>query len=65
MAWCGLIGMPLGHSFSPKLHSMLADYDYSLIPLEEKSLPVFLQTEDFLCTCFHFLNGFLTSNTKR
>lgn len=48
MAWCGLIGMPLGHSFSPKLHGMLADYDYRLIPLEEKNLPTFLQTEDFL-----------------
>ena len=48
MAWCGLIGMPLGHSFSPRLHGMLADYDYRLIPLEEKELPEFLQTGGFL-----------------
>ena len=48
MAWCGLIGMPLGHSFSPRLHGMLADYDYRLIPLEENELPGFLQTGDFL-----------------
>ena len=23
---CGLIGMPLGHSYSPEIHALLADY---------------------------------------
>ena len=31
---CGLIGMPLEHSFSPMIHSLLADYEYQLFPLE-------------------------------
>ena len=33
-------------------------------PAIVKKIFCFLQTEDFLCTCFYFLNGFLTSNTK-
>ena len=32
---CGLIGRKLGHSFSPKIHSLLGNYSYRLIPLEE------------------------------
>ena len=31
----GLIGMPLGHSFSPLLHKMLWGCDYKLLPMEE------------------------------
>ena len=31
---CGLIGYPLGHSYSPQIHRALADYDYRLWPLK-------------------------------
>lgn len=31
----GLIGMPLGHSFSPLLHKMLWGCDYKLLPMDE------------------------------
>ena len=27
---CGLLGEKLGHSYSPQIHALLADYDYSL-----------------------------------
>ena len=27
---CGLLGEKLGHSYSPAIHAMLADYDYRL-----------------------------------
>ena len=30
---CGLIGEKLGHSFSPMIHGMLADYSYELVEL--------------------------------
>ena len=39
---CGLLGEKLGHSYSPAIHSMLADYDYRLY---EKSPG---ELEDFL-----------------
>ena len=36
----GLIGNPLGHSFSPQIHALLGDYEYKLYPMpEEKVLP--------------------------
>ena len=35
---CGLIGRKLGHSFSPKIHSLLGNYPYRLIPLEPEYL---------------------------
>ena len=44
---CGLIGMPLGHSFSPMIHAMLADYEYKLFPLEEAELEPFLKSRVF------------------
>lgn len=43
----GLIGEKLGHSFSPAIHSKLADYTYGLIELTPEELPVFLQSGDF------------------
>ncbi|MCQ2353525.1 MAG: chorismate synthase [Clostridia bacterium] len=42
-----LIGHPLGHSISPKLHGFLADYKYSLKDLSGEELPAFLQKKDF------------------
>ena len=44
---CGLIGRKLGHSFSPRLHSLLGDYTYRLIPLEPEELGPFLQRGEF------------------
>lgn len=43
----GLIGEKLGHSFSPAIHSKLADYTYGLIELTPEELPAFLQTGEF------------------
>lgn len=44
---CGLIGRKLGHSFSPKIHSLLGDYSYRLIPLEPEEVGNFLQKGEF------------------
>lgn len=44
---CGLIGRKLGHSFSPKIHSLLGDYTYRLIPLEPEEVGEFLQKGEF------------------
>lgn len=39
----GLIGCPLGHSHSPKVHSMLGDYEYKLYEISAENLPGFLK----------------------
>lgn len=44
---CGLIGYPLGHSYSPQIHRALADYDYRLWPLKPEELEPFLAKRDF------------------
>ncbi len=49
---CGLIGNPLGHSYSPRIHAQLVeylpkDYDYSLFPMEEAEVGEFLRRRDF------------------
>ena len=44
----GLIGNPLGHSFSKPIHEALGGYAYQLCPLEPEALPGFLQRRDFL-----------------
>ncbi len=49
---CGLIGNPLGHSYSPRIHAELVkylpvDYDYSLFPMEEDAVEGFLLRRDF------------------
>ena len=44
----GLIGNPLGHSFSKPIHEALGGYAYQLCPLEKEALPGFLQRRDFL-----------------
>ena len=40
---CGLIGNKLGHSFSPLIHSRLADYSYDLIELAEDEVESFVK----------------------
>lgn len=44
---CGLLGRKLGHSYSPQIHSLLGDYDYSLYEKEPDELEVFLKHGDF------------------
>ena len=43
----GLIGNPLGHSWSPAIHRCLIQEDYSLFPLEQEELVPFLQKRKF------------------
>lgn len=43
----GLIGKPLGHSFSREIHALIADYDYRLFEIDEDELPCFFQERDF------------------
>ena len=43
----GLIGNPLGHSFSPQIHAGLGDYIYKLFPMEEHHVSVFLKERKF------------------
>lgn len=43
----GLIGNPLGHSWSPQIHAMLGDYTYTLMPMEEEAVAPFLAARDF------------------
>lgn len=43
----GLIGRPLGHSFSPAIHKKLGGYEYELIELEARELEPFLREGDF------------------
>ncbi len=44
---CGLIGKPLGHSYSPQIHALLCDYEYRLIELEENEVGNFLKSGEF------------------
>ena len=43
----GLIGERLGHSHSPKIHGLLAGYDYQLREISQEDLPAFLEARDF------------------
>ncbi len=43
---CGLLGRKLGHSYSPQIHSQLADYDYALYEKEPEELEGFLRSSD-------------------
>lgn len=43
----GLIGKPLGHSFSREIHALIADYDYRLLEIDEDELTRFFQERDF------------------
>ena len=44
---CGLLGRKLGHSYSPQIHSLLADYTYDLFEKEPEELEGFLHSEAF------------------
>lgn len=43
----GCIGKKLTHSFSKEIHSLLADYEYELIELNEQEIPGFFKSKDF------------------
>ena len=43
----GLLGRKLGHSFSPKIHSLLGDYSYDLFEVEPEDVEEFLRRGDF------------------
>ena len=42
MLKCGLLGKKLGHSYSPRIHSLLGDYEYLLYEKNEDELEDFL-----------------------
>ena len=44
---CGLLGRKLGHSYSPQIHSYLADYSYDLFEKEPEEVGNFLKNGDF------------------
>lgn len=44
---CGLLGGKLGHSYSPQIHSHLADYSYRLFEKKPEELADFLKNGDF------------------
>ena len=44
---CGLLGRKLGHSYSPAIHSQLADYSYELFEKEPEELADFLKNGNF------------------
>lgn len=44
---CGLLGRKLGHSYSPQIHNMLADYAYKLFEVEPDQLADFLRSDNF------------------
>lgn len=47
MQKCGLLGQKLGHSYSPAIHGMLADYNYQLFEREPEQLADFLERGDW------------------
>ena len=47
MLKCGLIGGKLGHSYSPAIHAMLADYEYDLFEKTPEELESFVKGNDF------------------
>lgn len=44
---CGLLGHPLGHSYSPLIHSYLGSYNYELFDTAPEHLENFLNDVDF------------------
>ena len=44
---CGLIGNPLGHSFSPQIHKALGGYEYGLYSMEKDAVAPFLAAGEF------------------
>lgn len=47
MLKCGLLGEKLGHSYSPQIHAMLADYEYKLYERAPEELEDFLKNGEF------------------
>jgi len=47
---CGLIGKPLGHSYSPEIHALLGDYPYTLTELEEEEVGSYIRSDRFDAT---------------
>ena len=47
MLKCGLLGEKLVHSYSPQIHSMLADYEYKLFEKSPEELEDFLKSGEF------------------
>lgn len=46
MGGYALIGGRLAHSFSPRIHALLGDYPYQLLPMDEAALDSFLRDTD-------------------
>ena len=44
---CGLVGHPLGHSFSPQIHSLIGGYEYRLFDLQPEQLADFFGARNF------------------
>ncbi len=44
---CGLLGRKLGHSYSPQIHRLLGDYEYTLFEKEPEELEDFLKSGSF------------------
>ena len=44
---CGLLGKKLGHSWSPRIHRDLGDYEYLLYERQEEEIPDFLRNGDW------------------
>lgn len=44
---CGLLGRKLGHSYSPAIHALLGDYEYTLYEVEPDNLADFLRNGDW------------------
>ena len=47
MLRCGLLGEKLGHSYSPEIHKMLADYEYRLYEKSPDELESFLMSGEW------------------
>lgn len=47
MKQCGLLGRTLGHSYSPAIHNLLADYAYGLYEVEPEDLDQFIKTTHY------------------
>ena len=44
---CGLLGRKLGHSYSPQIHALMADYSYDLFEKEPEQVGDFVRNGDY------------------
>lgn len=44
---CGLLGRKLGHSYSPQIHALMADYPYNLFEKEPEEVADFIRHGDY------------------